>query len=87
MGGAFHKQFVKHTKKMYGPNTKTFRVGPIHQNFPLRQAGFSHHTRLANPHVNNINLSSTTQIYRQRQKHYRQRHKFIVNDTNLSSTI
>ena len=35
VGGAFHERFVKRTKKMYGPNPKTFRVGPTHGNFSL----------------------------------------------------
>ena len=33
VGGAFHEPFVKHTKKMYGPNPKMFRVGPYMEIF------------------------------------------------------
>ena len=33
VGGAFHEPFVKRTKKMYGPNPKTFRVGPYKEIF------------------------------------------------------
>ena len=35
--GAFHERFVKRTKKMYGPNPKTFRVGPYTEFFSLRR--------------------------------------------------
>ena len=51
VGGAFRERFVERTKKMYGPNPKTFRVGPIHRNFSLRQAVLSHHTFWADPHL------------------------------------
>ena len=36
-------------KKICGPNPKTFRVGPIHRKFSLRQAVLSHNTCRADP--------------------------------------
>ena len=38
VGGAFRERFVGTHKKMYGPNPKTFPVGPVHRDFSLRQA-------------------------------------------------
>ena len=54
VGGAFHERFVKRTKKMYGPNPKTYRVGPIYRNFSLRQAVLSHHMCWADPHLKDL---------------------------------
>ena len=47
-----------HTQKKYGPNPKTFRVGPVHGDFSLRQAGLSHHMLWANPHLKRSFLRS-----------------------------
>ena len=51
VGGAFHERFVKRTKKMYGPNPKTFRVGPYTENFSLRQAFCRTILGRADPHL------------------------------------